>query len=236
MSLSAIALSRILAAKFSVDSLCSTCLTLAKCPLPIVRTSAKIFQNCQSDWRATASTGPSRSKAGFRFPRAAPSDELSAYSCGGSLCGSLSAPGCGGSGSWASAPGRMSPGLDGGKGDSMLPLLERLYLDMSALAAAIDRHSTPLLVWPSGFRSKQTSIRVLSSDQVRSSASELVSSGEGPMGGGCEQAESPRTANLLRGSGPGKDGHRPHSKCSKCSCTRQAGAPFLSLLCTQILR
>jgi len=26
----------------------------------------------------------------------------------------------------------------------------------------------------------------------------------------------PRTANLLRGSGPGKDGHRPHSKCSKC--------------------
>jgi hypothetical protein len=24
-----------------------------------------------------------------------------------------------------------------------------------------------------------------------------------------------RTANLFRGSGPGKGGHRPHSKCSK---------------------
>jgi hypothetical protein len=28
-----------------------------------------------------------------------------------------------------------------------------------------------------------------------------------------------RTANLLRGSGPGEGGYRPHSTCSKCSCS-----------------
>jgi hypothetical protein len=34
----------------------------------------------------------------------------------------------------------------------------------------------------------------------------------------------PRLLALLRGSGPGKDGHRPHSKCSKCA--RQQHRPL----------
>ena len=41
----------------------------------MVRTSENMFQNCQSDCSATASTGPLRSKADFLLPSA---DELAA--------------------------------------------------------------------------------------------------------------------------------------------------------------